>query len=320
MIDVKQVNTVAMYGAGTIGGGLAAYFALKGLTVNVYVRSEASIERAKPKVQMAIDAYCKYDLARDGDDLWSRIHFTTDPEKAFTGVYFVQENGAENVEQKREMVALMERYLPAEAVIASSSTGIPTSLIAEGARHPERIIVAHPFNPAYLIPLVEICKGEKTEQRFVDWAVALYKRCDKTPIVLQKEKAGFVANRLAHALWREEVALVCEGVCTIEDADNAVAYGPGLRWGIMGPALGYELGAGDMGLGEMLRRYTSSSNAIFADLSNVSATPETFPDIAQQQMPAFMAALPEHIGHDHKSIAAFRDRMLVEMLRMHQKL
>ncbi len=320
MIDVKQVNTVAMYGAGTIGGGLAAYFALKGLTVNVYVRSEASIERAKPRVQMAIDAYRKYDLARDGDDLWSRVHFTTDPEKAFTGVYFVQENGAENVEQKREMVALMERYLPAEAVIASSSTGIPTSLIAQGAQHPERIIVAHPFNPAYLIPLVEICKGEKTEQRFVDWAVALYKRCDKTPIVLQKEKAGFVANRLAHALWREEVALVCEGVCTIEDADNAVAYGPGLRWGIMGPALGYELGAGDMGLGEMLRRYVSSSNAIFADLSNFSATPETFPDIAQQQMPAFMAALPEHIGHDHKSIAAFRDRMLVEMLRMHQKL
>lgn len=132
--------------------------------------------------------------------------------------------GAENVEQKREMVALMEQYLPAEAVIASSSTDIPTSLIAQGAQHLERIIVAHPFNPAYLIPLVEICKGEKTEQRFVDWAVAFYKAFDKTPIVLQKEKPGFVAN------------------------------------------------------------------------------------------------LPEHIGHDHKSIAAFRDRMLVEMLRMHKNL
>lgn len=320
MIHVTDVKTVAMYGAGTIGGGLAAYFALKGLEVNVYVRSEASIDRARPKVQMAIDAYLTHGLAESGDGIWSRIHFTTDPEKAFTDVYFVQENGAENVEQKREMIALMERYLPAEAVIASSSTGIPTTKIAEGAQHPERILVAHPFNPAYLIPLVEICKGEKTEQCFVDWAVALYKRFDKTPIVLQKEKAGFVANRLAHALWREEVALVCEGVCTIEDADNAVAYGPGLRWGIMGPALGYELGAGDMGLGEMLRRYAASSNAIFADLSNFAATPETFPDIAQQQMPRFMAALPEHIGHDHKSIAAFRDRMLVEMLRMHKKL
>lgn len=320
MINVSDVTSIAMYGAGTIGGGFAAYFALKGLDVNVYVRSEASIDRARPRVQMAIDAYLEHGLAESGDDIWSRIHFTTDPEKAFTDVYFVQENGAENVEQKHEMLAQMERYLPADAVIASSSTSIPTTQIAQGAQHPERIIVAHPFNPAYLIPLVEICKGEKTEQPFVDWAVQFYKRFDKTPIVLQKEKTGFVANRLAHALWREEVALVCEGVCSIEDADNAVAYGPGLRWGIMGPALGYELGAGDLGLGEMLRRYGAASNAIFADLSSLSATPESFTGIAQQQMPQLMAALPEHMGHDHKSIAAFRDRMLVEMLRMHKKL
>ena len=320
MKNVTEIKKVAMYGAGTIGGGLAAYFALKGLDVNVYVRSEASIERAKPKIQMAIDAYIKYDIAPEAETLWNRIHFTTDPAEAFTDVYFVQESGAEVLEQKHEMIATMEQYLPAEAVIASSSTGMPTTLIAQKAQHPERIIVAHPFNPAYLIPLVEICKGEKTEQKYVDWAVAFYKQFDKTPIVMLKEKPGFVANRLAHALWREEVALVCEGVCTIEDADNAVAYGPGLRWGIMGPALGYELGAGTMGLGEMLRRYASSSNAIFADLSNFAATPEIFPEIAEKQMPEFMASLPEHIGHQHKDIAAFRDKMLVEMLRMHKKL
>lgn len=320
MKDPKEIKTIAMYGAGTIGGGLAAYFSLKELEVNVYVRSEESVERARPKIQMAIDTYLKYDICRSADDIWSRIHFTTDPQTAFSDVSFVQENGAENLEQKHAMIEVMERYLPDDAVIASSSTGMPATLIAKKAKHPERIIVAHPFNPAYLIPLVEICGGEKTEKKYVDWAVAFYRQYDKTPIVMKKEKPGFVANRLAHALWREEVALVTEGVCTLEDADNAVAFGPGLRWGIMGPALGYELGAGDMGLGEMLRRYSSSSNAIFADLSNFDRTPEEFPAIAEEQMPSFKADLPEHLGHTIPEIAAFRDAMLVEMLRMHKKL
>lgn len=320
MMKPNEIKKIAMYGAGTIGGGLAAYFALKGLDVNVYVRSEASIERAKPKVQQAIDAYVKYEITNDADALWEKIHITTDAAEAFTDVYFVQENGAENLEQKHEMIALMEQYLPEEAIISSSSTGMPATKIAEGAQHPERIIVAHPFNPSYLIPLMEISKGEKTEQKYVDWAVEFFKTFDKTPVVVLKDKPGFIANRLAHALWREEVALVTEGVCTIEDADNAIAYGPGLRWGIMGPALGYELGAGDMGLGEMLRRYSASSNGIFADLSNFSATPEAFPAIAEEQMPKFKEALPEHMGHTIPEIAAFRDQMLVEMLKMHKKL
>lgn len=315
-----EIKKIAMYGAGTIGGGLATYFALKGLEVNVLVRSEASIERAMPKVQMAVDAYLEYGIANSADEVLNKIHFTLNPKEAFTDVYFVQENGAEKVEEKHQMIAIMEQYLPEDAIISSSSTGIPTTRIAEEAKHPERIIVAHPFNPAYLIPLVEICKGDKTEQKYVDWAVEFFRAFDKTPIMMMKEKPGFVANRLAHALWREEVALVTEGVCTIEDADNAIAYGPGLRWGIMGPALGYELGAGSMGLGEMLRRYASSSNAIFADLSNFSETPAAFPDIAEVQMPAFKENLPEHIGHTIPEIAAFRDGMLVEMLKMHKKL
>lgn len=320
MVKPQEIKKIAMYGAGTIGGGLAAYFALKGLDVNVFVRSEASIERAKPKVQQAIDTYVKYQICEDGDTIWERIKFTLDPKEAFDGVMFVQENGAENVEQKHEMIKVMEEYLPEDAIISSSSTGMPVSVIAEGAKHPERIIVAHPFNPSYLIPLMEISKSDKTDQKYVDWAVEFFKEFDKTPVVVLKDKPGFIANRLAHALWREEVALVTEGVCTLEDADNAIAYGPGLRWGIMGPALGYELGAGDMGLGEMLRRYSSSSNAIFKDLSNFSETPEEFPAIAEEQMPQFKEALPEHMGHSIPEIAAFRDSMLVEMLKMHKKL
>lgn len=320
MIKPGEVKTIAIDGAGVIGGGLAAYFALKGLDVRVLEISDAAIDRAKGIIGGAFSVYKQYDICGDTDALWKRLTFTTDPAEALTKVQFVQESGSENPELKRKMIETMERCLPEDAIISSSSTGMPATLIAEGALHPERILVSHPFNPPYLIPLMEICKGEKTEQKYIDWTVEFFKLHDKIPVVVQKEKPGFIANRLAHALWREEMALVTEGVCSIEDADNAIAYGPGLRWGIMGPALGYELGAGDMGLGEMLKRYSTSSNAIFADLSNLSATPEEFPGLAAAQMPAYKANLPEYVGHTIPEIAAFRDKMLIELLKQHNKL
>ena len=319
-MNVKDIKKIAVYGAGTIGGGFAAYFALKGLEVNAIEISEAAIEASIPKVEEAIKTYVKYGIAEDGQAIMNRIHFTTDPEEGLKGVSFVQENGPERPEIKHQIIATIEKYIEDDVIIASSSTGMPTTLIAEKANHPERIIVAHPFNPPYLIPLIEICKGEKTEQTYVDQAVEFYKYYDKMPIVLKKEKPGFVANRLAHALWREEVALVCEGVCTLEDADNAVCYGPGLRWGIMGPALGYELGAGDLGLGGMLEKFGATSNAIFKDLSKMEATPEEFPKLSDEQMKELISNLPEHVGHTKAEIASFRDDMLVAMLKMHKKL
>lgn len=313
----SEIKTVGIYGGGTIGGGFAAFFALKGLHVTV---CDLYVDFAKGKVQTAVDAYVKYGITDNAEALMTRITFTDDPAKAFTGVDFVQENGPEDPEKKHELIAVLERYLPENAIIASSSTGLPATVVAEGAKHPERIMVAHPFNPSYLIPLIEICKGEKTEDRYVQRAVEFYKSCGKTPIVLKKERPGFVANRLAHALWREEMALVCEGVCTLEDADNAICYGPGLRWGIMGPAMGYELGAGELGLGGMMEKFSASSNGIYADLSTLKATPAEFPELARAQMPELMKNLPDHVGHTHEEAAAFRDRMLVEMLKMHRKL
>lgn len=317
MNDSHQIQTVGIYGGGTIGGGFAAFFALKGLRVNV---CDLYVDFARSKTTAAIDAYVKHGIADNADALMSRITFTDDPAMAFTGVSFVQENGPEDPEKKHELIASLEQYLPADAIIASSSTGLPATLVAQGAKHPERIMVAHPFNPVYLIPLIEICKGEKTRQEFVDKAVKFYRSCGKIPVVLKKERPGFVANRLAHALWREEMALVCQGVCTLEDADNAVCYGPGLRWGIMGPAMGYELGAGDLGLAGMIDKFGSSSNRIFADLSDLKSTPAEFTDRVREQMPELIKNLPDYVGHDHASAARFRDDMLVEMLKMRKML
>jgi len=319
-MNVKDIKTIAMYGAGTIGGGFAAYFSLKGLNVNVYVRSEASIGRATPKVQEAIDSYVKYGIAKDADDLWSRIKFTLDPKEAFEGVYFVQENGAENMDQKHEMIAVMEQYLPDDAIIASSSSGMSVTKIAEGAKHPERIIVGHPFNPAYLLPLIEICGGEKTSPEVIQQAREFYKMYDKAPVVLNKEKNGFIANRLMHALWREEIALVTEGVCSMADADDAWTFGPGIRLAAFGPAMNYELGGGELGLKGCAIKFGAMTDAVFADISDMKKVPSTWADQSGDEIGPLMENFPEVIGHTKPEIASFRDNLIINVLKMHNRM
>ena len=193
-------------------------------------------------------------------------------------MYFVQENGAENLEQKHQMVATMEQYLPEDAIIASSSSGTPVTKIASEAKHPERIIVAHPFNPAYLLPLIEICGGEKTDPAVIQQAIEFYKMYDKAPVYVKIEKNGFIANRLMHALWREEIALVTEGVCSMADADDAWTFGPGIRLAAFGPAMNYELGGGDLGLKGCAIKFGAMTNAVFADISDMKAVPDTWAD------------------------------------------
>ena len=319
-MNVKDIKTIAMYGAGTIGGGFAAYFAMKGLNVNVYVRSEASKERAIPKIQEPIDSYVKYGIVDDGAKIWEKINITTDPAEAFTGVYFVQENGAENLEQKHEMVAVMEKYMPVDGIIASSSSGTKVTDIAAKAEHPERIIVGHPFNPAYLLPLIEICGGEKTSPEVIEQAREFYKMYDKAPCVLNKEKNGFIANRLMHALWREEIALVTEGVCSMADADDAWTFGPGIRLAAFGPAMNYELGGGALGLKGCAIKFGAMTDAVFADISDMKKVPETWADQSGDEIGPLMANLPDAIGHEKPEIASFRDNLIINVLKMHEKM
>lgn len=319
-MNVKDIKTIAMYGAGTIGGGFAAYFALKGLNVNVYVRSEASKERAIPKIQEPIDSYVKYGIIDDGQKIWDKIKITTDPAEAFTGVYFVQENGAENLEQKHEMVAVMEKYMPVDGIIASSSSGTPVTQIASEAQHPERIIVGHPFNPAYLLPLIEICGGEKTSPEVIEQAREFYKMYDKAPCVLKKEKNGFIANRLMHALWREEIALVTEGVCTMADADDAWTFGPGIRLAAFGPAMNYELGGGALGLKGCALKFGAMTDAVFADISDMKKVPETWADQSGDEIVPLMESFPKVIGNTKPEIASFRDNLIINVLKMHERM
>jgi len=319
-MNARDIKKIAVCGAGTIGGGFAAYFSLKGLAVNVLEQNEESILYAKQCIQEPIDSYIKHGLADSAEDIWSRINITTDPGVAFTDVFFVQENCPENLEIKHKMIDVMEKHMPPEGIIASSSSGFTASSIAEKAKHPERIIVGHPFNPAYLLPLIEICAGEKTSPEVVEVAREFYKLHDKAPVVMNKEKRGFIANRLMHALWREEIALVCEGVCSMADADDAWTFGPGLRLAAFGPAMNYELGGGDLGLRGCAIKFGAMTNSVFEDISDMKSVPDIWPDLSGDEIGPLMENLPEVIGNEKPIIAAFRDNTIIELLKLHKKM
>lgn len=319
-MKVEDIKKVACYGAGTIGSSFAAYFAMKKLPCAVFVRSEESAGRARAAIDKIVKSLVDFKIVENADVINDLITITTDPKEAFSDCGFIQENGPENYEAKQKMIEIVDEYAPADAIFATSSSGLLITEMAKFSKHPERCITAHPFNPPHLIPLVEMAKGEKTSQEVVDTAVAFYKSIGKEPIVLQKEMVGFVANRLAHALWREEIALVCEGVVTLEECDKAICYGPGLRWAIMGPGLGYELGGGSLGLKGCAIKFGAMTNMVFEDISDMKKVPDEWADLSGEQIEELKANLPDFIGHTNEEITKFRDYMLIEILKMHRKL
>ena len=312
---------VACYAAGIIGSSFAVNFAMKGIECHVYVTNEDRKTRGTAAIERVIDSLKKLGVVDEEKKraIWDKIRVTTDPTEAFSGVSLIQENGPEKLEVKREIMQIIDQYAPADAVFASSTSGMSITEIAALSAHPERCIGAHPFNPPHLIPLVEITKGEQTQQSYVDKALGIYRAAGKEPVVLNKEKKGFIANRFSHAVLREAMALVAEGVCSPEDADRALVYGPGIRWAVLGQYMVGELGSPG-GVKAGMLRFQPMSESIFQDLENLQHMPPEIPDLAEAGVARYKAELPDSIGHTNEEIAAFRDRVLVELLRLHGKI
>jgi carnitine 3-dehydrogenase len=154
-----------------------------------------------------------------------------------------------------KLLAEIDAAAPPETVIASSTSGFAMTLLQKDCRRPERTIVGHPFNPPYLIPLVEVAGGTKTDPAAVDWGVEFYAAVGKSPLKLERELPGFIANRLQEAMWREALHMVANGMATVEEIDAAVVDGPGLRWAIMGPCLTFHLAGGPGGMAHMLDHF-----------------------------------------------------------------
>ena len=321
-MEAKDIKKVACVGAGVIGYSWALYYSLKGLTVNVYDLTDEKLELAKKRIHESLLNLKNNDVVNESEitEIEGRIYYTTSMEEAVKEVQFITESGPESYEIKQKMVEEMEQYTSKDTIISSSTSGLLITEIAKNAKYPERFIGAHPYNPPHLIPLVELTKGDKTDTHVLDVAKEFYQMIDKEPVVLQKEALGFICNRIQMAVYREVCDLVMNGVCTIEDADKAVTYGPGLRWAIMGPSLVFELGGGEGHIDGLMKHLNPSISLWLHDMADFKDFPEEFPQIAREGVEEAMRNRPREIGNDDQSLAEYRDKMLISLLKLHKKL
>ncbi len=302
---IAGVRRVAVIGAGTIGASWAANFLARGLAVTASDPAPEGEAFLRRYVAEAWPVLSRLGLAPDASP--DRLTFTRDPLEAVIDADFVQESGPEREDAKIELFRRLDAVLGGEVVIASSSSGLLISRLQAGCRYPGRCVIGHPFNPPHLIPLVEVVGGAATSPDVIARAMAFDAALGKKPIHIRKEVAGHLANRLQAALWREAVHLVAEGVAEVADVDAAIAYGPGLRWAIMGPHLTFHLAGGVGGMAHFMDHLAVPLQGWWRDLGNPALTPEL-----QRRIIDGVAA--EADGRSTVDLAAERDRVLLKVL------
>ncbi len=281
MTDTRPIRRIAVIGTGVIGASWTALFLAKGLQVvatDIAPNAEAQLRKF---VQSAWPALERLGLSPGA----SQTHLTFTPvlAQALTDVDLVQENGPERLEFKQELYGQLDELLAPDVIIASSTSTLPMSSIQMGATlHPERCVVAHPFNPPHLIPLVEIVGGARTSEETIRRVAEFYTSIGKQTVRLHKELQGHVANRLQFALAREVYYLVAEGVLSAADVDTALSWGPGLRWGVMGNMMLNHLGGGPGGIEHFFHQFAGPMTAGWKDLGSPVLTPEVAEEAHRQ--------------------------------------
>ncbi len=309
MTDDREIKCVGVVGTGVIGASWAAQFLAKGLDVSATDPAPGAEERMRKFVEGAWPALNQFGIASTASV--NRLRFSPDLAEALEGVDFVQENGPERQDIKIETYAKMDELLPSDVILASSSPGLTMTPVQADRRHPERCVIGHPFNPPHLIPLVEVVGAQETSPEVIQRAIGFYNAIGKRAIHVRKEVPGHVANRLQAALWREVVHLVDEGVVSVADVDAAVCWGPGLRWGAMGPVMLLHLGAGsDGGIRKMLEHLGGPIESWWKALGNPTIhTPEMKEKLVE-------GALEESEERSIEELEAERDRVLLGLLSL----
>jgi carnitine 3-dehydrogenase len=299
---------IAVVGTGVIGAGWAAYFLAKGFDVAATDPAAGAEKRLRTLVDGFWPALERVGLA-EGCVSHSRLRFDPDIRRAVEGCAFIQENGPERADVKRDLLAKISAAVPSDSLIATSSSGILISDIQDAAVYPERVVLGHPFNPPHLMPLVEVVGGRLTSEDAVEKALAFYRSIGKKPIHIRREVKGHLANRLQAALWREAFYLVQQGIASVEDVDTAIAHGPGLRWALLGPFLNLHLSGGTGGIAHVLEHLGPPVESWWLDLGNVALNEELSAAIAR-------GVTEELGGADLAHLTSQRDDVLLALLQL----
>jgi 3-hydroxyacyl-CoA dehydrogenase len=307
----KAIRRIAIVGTGVIGASWAAEFLARGLDViatDPAPNAEANLRKYIDEAWPALTA-----MGLSPKASRERLSFTLDMKTAVADADLVQENGPERPDFKIKLFADIDAATPPDSIIASSSSGLTMTVIQSGCSHPERCVIGHPFNPPHMIPLVEVVGGAKTSPETIRRAIEFYASIGKKPIHLHKEVVGHVANRLQAALYREVVNLIHLGVLDVADADTAVCWGPGLRWGVMGPNLLFHLGGGQGGIQHFMDHLSGPVAAWWKDLGSFTDWPEGAKQVIID------GVTQEAGGRSVEQLAEIRDEVLLGLVQLRSK-
>jgi carnitine 3-dehydrogenase len=279
MAKNNEIRNVAIVGTGVIGASWATYYLSRGFNVVATDPAPNAEANLRKYVDAAWTSLSKNGMAPSA----SRDRLTFEPKmaQALAKADFVQENGPERPDFKTKLFAEIDDATPPDSILASSSSGITMDVIQSACKRPERCVIGHPFNPPHVIPLVEVVGGAKTSPQTIEKAMAFYSSIGKKPIRLFKALPGHVANRLQAALYKEVLYLIQQGVLSVADADVAVSYGPGPRWGVMGPSLQWHLGGGPGGIHHFMEHIMGPMETWMKALGTPNITPELKQTVAE---------------------------------------
>lgn len=303
---VEAVTRVASIGAGPIGAGWAAHFLARGYDVTAYVHAEGESAALMSVIDTAWPSLEALGLAPGASR--ARLRITTDLAEAVHEAGFVQESAPERLEIKQALYARLGRLVPEGCVIASSTSGMTMTDIQRDCPTPGRTVVGHPFNPPYLLPLVEVVGGARSAPDAVAWAADFYRHAGKAPLVMQREVPGFVATRLQEALWREALHMVASGEATPEQIDIALMNGPAPRMMVHGQCMAFHVACGEGGMATNLDQFGPALKWPWTRLE----APELTRELRDRMVEGCdrIAA-----GRGFEELAARRDREIVAVLR-----
>ena len=292
---------VTFVGSGIIGAGLAVNAVMHGWDVWVWYRR--NFEKLSDSVKTILKVFSDNGVCsvEEADGYYNAIHFTMNLEEAVSGAVLVQESIAERVEDKREMYQRIQSVCGDKTLIASSTSMLFPSALKEGALYPDKIVVGHPYNPAHLLPIMEICGGEGACEETIQAVKTVYEGWGKVPVICRKEVKGYIVNELNQWATRFAREQVCSGVCSAEDMDKAIMFGPGLRMALLGQILTTSLGV-EGGFRNMCAKYNLPPNPQY--------------DMLAEGVDEIFANRSEEEGKDPASAAAYRDKMIIELLKL----
>jgi 3-hydroxyacyl-CoA dehydrogenase len=305
-----QIRNVAIVGTGLIGTSWAAQYLASGFDVIATDPAPNAEANLRKGVDEAWELLTAIGLASGASR--DRLTFTADMKEALSKADFVQESVPERADIKVKVFAQMDEAAPLDTILASSASGITMDIIQARCKHPERCVVGHPFNPPHVIPLVEVVGGAKTSDAVIERAMAFYASIGKKPIRLRKSIPGHVGNRLQAALYKEVLYLIQQGVLSVEDADIAVSYGSGLRWGVMGPSLQWHLAGGPGGMPQFVEKFMVG----FAGLMKKLEMPDVTPALMQTVIDG---VLKEANGQSVEQLAQAENKVVLELLALRAK-